>query len=270
MEKLTPVLAVCLGREFDTEKLAKALPGNIIFTRWEEPVEVNVHGTKTYVFAFGAVVFFGPKSEAVEAFIEKLKKYVAGRVREYWEEYAIIAGKPKEYIGKVTVEGAHIYVGEDGIYAKELPKPVEKILAFVLAQSAALRRMEAAADEVAENIDSVLEELMERSFVFSVKGMRKTLIHALRMRNALLNDLLILEKPSSVWESEEFEELFYLLRTVFDIEDRYQAISKKLSTVVETAEMASELVSDVRFMVLELLIVLFFFIEVVALFLGMW
>jgi uncharacterized Rmd1/YagE family protein len=41
-------------------------------------------------------------------------------------------------------------------------------------------------------------------------------------------------------------------------------VAKKLSSVVETAEMASELVSDARFFVLEFLIVLLIFVELIT------
>ncbi len=269
-QEVIPVFGVCLGREFDIERLVRELPGKVVFTRWEEPVEVNVHGTKAYIFAFGSVVFFGRKSRAIKDFIEMLKAFVE-KPREFWEEYAIIIGKkPKERVRKIVVNGEHVYVGEEGIYASKTWPELYKMVGFVVAQSAALRRMEADADEVAERIEGILEELMEKNLVFRLKGVKKALIDALRIRNALLNDLLILEKPSMVWEQEDYENLFSALRTVFDIDDRYTTVSKKLSTTVETAQLAMDIVSDLRFLTMEFLIVLFFFIEVIALFAGMW
>ncbi len=77
---------------------------------------------------------------------------------------------------------------------------------------------------------------------------------------------IILEKPHVAWEEEGYERLFERLRYVFEIEERFNVMAKKLSAVVETAEMASQLVSDARFFILEFLIVLFLLVEVLSLF----
>ncbi len=274
-DREVPILAVCLGREFDTKRLARDLPGNVVFSKWEEPVEVNVHGVRAFVYAFGTVVFLSGRTKTVESFVRQLKKYVEGRVSEYWEEYAWIRTRkrPEEYVGKVEIDGVRIYVGDDAIYAPELPKKALKIVTFVLAQSAALSRMEEYADSVSERMDSVLETLREKkglSRVLSVRTTNRTLIDALRARNALMNDLLILEIPDLVLESEEHEKLFKYVRSVFDVDERAAAVEKKLDTVVDTANVVSDILLQDVFLLLEFLIVLFFFIEVVALFAGLW
>lgn len=268
-------MAVCLGREFDTKRLARDLPGNVVFTKWEEPVEVNVHGIRAFIYAFGTIVFLSGRTKTVESFVRKMKNYVDGRVSEHWEEYAWVhSGKrPEEYVGKVEIDGARIYVADEGVYAKELPRKALKIITFVLAQSAALARMEEYADMVSERIDVVLERLKENKGlrrILSIRQTNTTLIDALRARNALMNDLLVLEIPDLVLESEDHETLFRFVRSVFDVDERALAVEKKLDTVVDTANVVSDILLQDVFLVLEFLIVLFFFIEVVALFAGLW
>ncbi len=274
-EKITPIIAVCLGREFDIKRLAKDLPGNVVFTKWEEPVEVNIHGIRAFVYAFGTIVFLAGRNRTVESFVKRMKKYVEGRVSEHWEEYAWIQSKkrPDEYVGKIEIDDTRIYVADEGIYAKDLPKKALKIVTFTLAQSAALARMEEYVDVISEHMDTVLERLRESRGLrglLSIRQTNKMLIDALRARNALMNDLLILEIPDLVLESEEHEKLFRFVRSVFDVDERALAVEKKLDTVVDTANVVSDILLQDIFLVLELLVVLFFFIEVVALFAGLW
>jgi len=275
VKRVTPLLAVCLGREFDTQELAKQLPGRHVFARWEEPVEVEVHGVRVFIYAFGTVVFFSKRSKTIESFIEWLKRFIIGHKTEYWEEYALIYSRkrPEDYIGRVEIDGTKLYVAEEGIYSSvDIPKKVLKIITFVLAQSAALSRMEAYADDIAERMDDVLEALREKGVTrfLSLKRIHRTLIDALRARNALINDLLILEPPDLAMESEEHERLFKILRSVFDVDERSNATEKKLDTVADSANVVSDILLQDVFLALEVLIVLFFFIEVVALLAGLW
>ncbi len=259
------VVAVSLGREFDTARLERLLPGKM-FVRWEEPILLDVHGMETYVFAFGTVVFFDYKEETARAFLERIREAVEEPDGPYREEF-VWEPVPTARGRRITLGEAEVWVSDEAVYGP-LDAEGRKILALVLAQSASLRRVESKVDVLLEKIDSVLEELLGKPLILSVRGARASLIEALRVRSNLLNDLLILEKPPATWEDESYERFFERLRYVFEIDERYSIVSKKLSSVVETAELASELVSDSRFLVLEFLIVLFFLLELVSVFFG--
>ncbi|NPA86655.1 MAG: RMD1 family protein [Candidatus Diapherotrites archaeon] len=258
------VVALSVGREFDEERLSRLFPGKVI-SRWEEPMVLDVHGKEVHLYAFGSVVFFDYDEEIALPFLEKLREAAEGSSDVFREEYEWIPegkgrGRP------LRINGAEVWVTEEAIYGP-LDEKGRKVLSFVLAQSASLRRVEKETDELLELIENLLEELSSKSFILSLRGVRRSLIEALRTRNLLLNDLLILEKPPATWEDVGYELLFERLRYVFDVDERYSRIVKKLDYVLETAQIASELVSDARFFLLEFLIVLFFFVEIITLFL---
>lgn len=252
------VVAVCLGKEFDVRAFEELFPGKV-FVRWEEPVLLDVHGMEAYVFAFGTVVFFGYDETTAKPLLERLKNIVEDPVDPFYEEYE---WKENEWSGKPILLESPVWVTDEAIYGK-LGSTGKKILAYVLAQSASLRRVEAASDDLLERMESLLDQLLSSPFIISLKGVRRSLIEALKIRGSLLNDLLILEKPASAWEEEGYERLFERLRYVFEIGERYNVVSKKLSSVVETAQMVSQLINDGRFLILEALIVLFFLVEII-------
>ncbi len=257
------IVAVSLGREFDTERLERLFPGKV-FSRWEEPLVLDVHGMEVYVFAFGVVVFFDYRENTARSFLEKLKGAVLEPTEVFVEEY-LWKGSKKPVGRSIRVGGKEVWVKDDALYG-ELDEDGKKVVALVLAQSAALRRVEKETDELMEVVEGVLDELITKPIILSLSRLRRSLLEALKARGALLNDLFILEKPHVAWEEEGYERLFERLRYVFEIEERFNVMAKKLSAVVETAEMASQLVSDARFFILEFLIVLFLLVEVLSLF----
>ncbi len=252
------VVAVCLGKEFDVRAFEGLFPGKV-FARWEEPVVLDVHGMETYVFAFGTVVFFGYKEDVASSFLERLKGIVEEPAGPFYEEYEWREGEGK---GRAIQLEHPVWITDNAVFGR-LGATGKKILAYVLAQSASLRRMEALTDELLERMESLLDHMLSSPFILSLKGVRRSLIEALKIRGSLLNDLLILEKPAPAWEEEGYERLFERLRYVFEIGERYSVVSKKLSSVVETAQMVSQLINDGRFLILEVLIVLFFLLEIV-------
>ncbi|MCE4628555.1 MAG: RMD1 family protein [Desulfurococcales archaeon] len=234
--------------------------------RWDEPLTISLGGERVvYIFAFGVVVFIGYTGSPEERrILDVLREAVEPRPREeeYREEYAWVPGSaPRERRGiRVQLPSGAVVIRNEAIYGP-LDETAKRILALVIAQSAALRRLEAEADSLLEEVDLILESLVS-SRMPRIGRARQSLIQALRTRNTLEGDLLILEKPPAAWEDERYERLLEGLRYVFEIEERYTALDRKLSNTLETIEVIVSLVNEARFILLETLIVLFFLLEI--------
>ena len=73
---------------------------------------------------------------------------------------------------------------------------------------------------------------------------------------------MILEKPEIVWEEPELDALYEELRIVFEIDERFRALDKKLEDILEMGRVISDLASASRELILETLILLFIVIEI--------
>ncbi len=248
------VKAFSFGREWD-ESIFRELLKETVFLRWDEPVTMSIHGMEVHVYPFATVVVFGLREELERDILSLFSKFTDER-EVYEESYLWI---PE---GKMNIDEEYVYGSLDG---RE-----KRILSFVMAQSASLKRIESKTDMLLDRVESLIEDLSSFNPVFGIRGIRKALLEALRTRNELLNDLLILEAPSFVGEKTRYERFFEKLRYMMDIDERYRRVGKKLDYVMEVTRIGSEMVNDTRMLLLEFLIVLFFSIEVAALFLGMW
>ena len=234
--------------------------------RWDEPLTISLDDERVvYIFAFGVVVFIGYTGSPEETrIIDRLLEAVEPRSGEkYTEEYAWIPDTPpRDRRGiRVLLPSGTVVIRNEAVYGP-LDETAKRILALVIAQSAALRRLEAEADRLLEEVDLILESLVTSRIPRTGRA-RQSLIQALRTRNTLEGDLLILEKPPAAWEDERYERFLEGLRYIFEIEERYTGLDRKLSNTLETIEVIVSLVNEARFILLETLIVLFFLLEII-------
>ncbi|MCE4625753.1 MAG: RMD1 family protein [Desulfurococcales archaeon] len=256
------IIALALGREFDPESVRNIFGRT--FPRWDEPLVLTLKsGAELYVFAFGVVVFIGYTGSGEEkSIIDRLKRAAEAPAPEpYTEEYLWNPSEQPRGRGyRVNMPNGLITIRDEAIYGP-LDEETKRILALVIAQSSALKRLEAEADSLLEEIESILDRLLLRRLPLAW-GVRGSLLRVLRARNTLVGDLLILEKPKAAWEDIRYEKVLEGLRYVFEIEERYVALNRKLSSALETIEVIAAFINEARFLLLETLIVLFFIIDI--------
>jgi len=234
------------------------------FTRWDEPITVEAGGGEAYIYAFGVAVILGyTASPPQEELLEKLRRAAEppGHAA-YVEEYAWDPRPPPPSARgrRVRLPAGTVVVGDDLIRGP-LDREARRILALVLAQSAALRRLEAEASSLLDEVEDLLERLAATRIPRATA--RQSLVRALRARNTLVNDLLILEKPPAAWEDPHYESLLETLRYTFEIEERYTTLSRMLNTALETIEITATLATETRFLILEALIAALIIIDTI-------
>lgn len=75
--------------------------------------------------------------------------------------------------------------------------------------------------------------------------------------------LKLLEKPDITWNDSTLDELYGDLRQVFDFPERFSVLENKLNKIEKRLNLRINLASNHRSFILELLIVLFFAIEII-------
>jgi uncharacterized Rmd1/YagE family protein len=78
--------------------------------------------------------------------------------------------------------------------------------------------------------------------------------------------LHLLDRPDLIWEDQEMDTGFSLLRANFDLPERFQALEYKLSLIQETLQILTDTARDRRVYWLEMAIVGLILFEVVMAF----
>jgi len=136
------------------------------------------------------------------------------------------------------------------------------VISFVLAQSVALEKIEEKADACLETAMSITNSFERKGLFLHIKKIVKSLIEIVRVRHDVLSNLMILEKPEMVWDDPQLDEIFEEMRDIFEIEERFEAVDKKLNDSFEMASFISDLLAIERENVLEILIIVLIAIEI--------
>lgn len=270
------IVAYNIGREMDLRALSKEYLRLRVRISWEEPLELECDGRQVLVYSFGSFVILDPREDAVRRALEILRKYTREPLEPCTEEYELIAVDSLEELegevgredlkeigrrGILTTDVACIVVG------RPLTKDIVKTVAFVLAQSSALDRIERDVDAALDKAQRLLESFERGSLFFRLKPTMRELISVLRTRFNAISDVMVLSKPEIAWENPELDELYEELRRIFEIDERFEAIDKALGDILEMCQMLSDLVSASRETILEAAILLLIAVEIAIAFL---
>lgn len=251
------LVAACIGGEIRVRDAAKAIIGRRVRVPWEEPLYLRLRGVHVMIWAFGSFVAVDPRPGDVEAIAERLRpfteRYVGPRYRE---EYRLVftSGPPVVEEDEARVP-AELGVAE-----------VTKLAGYVLAQSVALERIESRVDDIMERARGLLEGM--GGLRLRMKPVVQELASVLTTRIELLSDLMVLTKPSLVWEDEGLEKLYEELRDLFEVEDRFEAVDRELESVQELVSIVADVLQASRETLLELLIAALIVVELALIFLG--
>jgi required for meiotic nuclear division protein 1 len=73
----------------------------------------------------------------------------------------------------------------------------------------------------------------------------------------------VAEKPDVVWDRPDLERLYARLQDEYELKERAEALSRKLSVISDTAEMLTDMIDTQRSLRLEVIIVLLILFEIV-------
>lgn len=271
------IVAVSLADEIDVKKFSTEVLGKRFIGRWEEPLELEYGSSKIFLYQFGSFVITNPKNNYINELIEKIRPYAVGEIRTITDEYEVVKvdniRRLKEILKEEGIEherNKRVYVTDKRciIFSRKIEHDVLEVISFVLAQSVSLERAERKVDESLDMSMNIVEKFSKRPFFFNTRNVIKSLIRVMELRYEVLSNLMILEKPEIVWEDAELEYLYTELRYVFDIDERFGDIDKKLSHVYEISTIISDLISASRENFLEIMIITLILIEIIFAILG--
>lgn len=140
------------------------------------------------------------------------------------------------------------------------------VIADALSKSVVLARDEREVASVFELVEPFARELAERGRVTATRrAILKHIGNALLVRQRVSGRVAVAEKPDVVWDRQDLERLYARLQDEYELEERAETLSRKLSVIADTAEVLTDIIDTRRSLRLEIAIVILIAIELAVL-----
>ncbi len=139
------------------------------------------------------------------------------------------------------------------------------VVADALAKSVVLARDERDVSAVLDIIEPFARQLAEKG---SATGGRRAILkhigNALLVQQRLSGRVAVADKPDLVWDRYDLERLTTRLQDEYELKERADALSRKLTVIADTAEVLTDLIDTKRSFRLELIIVVLIAVELIV------
>jgi len=258
--------AFALAGELDLNKLGTHLGINRKY-RWEEPMQLHPETLQTvtgalpddqlvYLYYFGGVVFLNCTDTTIRDFSGKM-----GKVADAFRDFPNIKYQER-YSLRIDGEGALTIVNDYAVMPR-YDRVFIDIIAFVIAKSVALERIEEQVDLVLDDMESLIALLDQGKLGIPDKRLAKLASRILNFKYRTIAYIMVLDKPEITWERQEADRLYLTMDNLFELRQRYQEIKHKTETLMDITEVFSNLSHASRASRLEWIIIILIFIEIV-------
>jgi uncharacterized Rmd1/YagE family protein len=138
------------------------------------------------------------------------------------------------------------------------------VVADALSKSVVLARDEREVSAVLELVEPFARQLAEKGR--TTGGRRAILKHignALMVQHRVSGRFAVAEKPDVVWDRPDLDRLYSRLEDEYELKERAEALTRKLSVIAETAEVLTDIIDTRRSFRLEIVIVVLIAVELV-------
>jgi uncharacterized Rmd1/YagE family protein len=237
--------------------------------RWEEPLLLEFENSKVYVFSFGSIVFQNASQKVKDDVFKEFRKYFVGKKeKQDYENFKLFVYDSKKEIEellKKEIGKDFFFVTEDGgvVLKDKLNNDLLEMIAFVVAQAVALEHIEEKVDNALDSVEETLKKFRSSFIILRGKKVLDYLYEVSSIKNRILSDLMLLEKPERAWEEEYLARVYSQVRDYFEISDSVRVIENKLSYISETSRYVLEILAERRAEVLEMIIIFLILIEII-------
>ncbi len=257
MDRTVTVRAFSFASTLTPKEIAPILEkagATVRATKTQVIAECNDRQSWIIAYDFGAVSFVGVDDRARDLVMDAIQKRIGSEPHPPMEEQALI-----EVSGEEKPQ-----VRFDRVIVRELDQRLIELVAFVVAQSAAMEYYEEDVDQILVRLNKVSEHLAQSGKLsMPRRELLKFVGNGMSTHNQVVFTLSLLDTPQLAWEDETLDRIYGGLRTQFEIADRFRALDLKLRMVQDNFELFVELTQERRNYALELTVAVLVALEVV-------
>jgi uncharacterized Rmd1/YagE family protein len=258
--------AFALAGELDLNRMGSQL-GTIRKYRWEEPMLLSPvtfqplssgHSEEqlVYLYYFGGVVFLNCSDSSICDFAREMEK-----ITDTFREFPNI--KYQDHYSLRIEEGSALTITNDYAAMPRYDRAFIDIVAFVLAKSVALERIEEQVVKVLDEMEGVIALLDQGKLSIPDKRLANLASKILNFKYRSIAYIMVLDKPEITWENQEADRLYMTMANLFELSQRYQEIKHKSETLMDITEVFMGLSHASRATRLEWIIIGLIAIEIV-------
>ncbi len=226
--------------------------------RFEKSIEQTWFGKNdvgyVYMSRFNTVCFIGFDNAQIISFLRAMQVPNAQNYKSHYlhQDYKI---KVDESIDKPFV------ATNNEVVIKEQSESLISIIAIVASQSVGLEKFEQLLDENMPKSRMMLND--QAGFViFKRKKLLKFAAFLANIRQDMIMDLLLLDKPNITWDDEVAESLYNKLSDVFDLRERLTQTEYKLSLIRDNIAFLMDTLNHQNSEILEWIIIILIAFEI--------
>ncbi|MBR1222353.1 RMD1 family protein [Bradyrhizobium sp. U87765 SZCCT0131] len=199
------------------------------------------------LFRYGVVVLIGLTPDEQAGFLSALKPRIISEFVRYEEEATEV--ELGDDPGDVVPPGGPIRIAS-------LSNDRLLLVADALAKSTVLAHDERRVAAVFDVIEPFARELAERGRTpHDRTAMLKLIGNALLVQQRVSGRVAVTEKPDALWDKPELERLYTRLEDEYELQERVEALDRKLTVIAETAQALTDMIDTRRTLRLEWAIV---------------
>jgi uncharacterized Rmd1/YagE family protein len=145
------------------------------------------------------------------------------------------------------------------------------VIADALAKSVVLAHDESEVAAVIEVVEPLARQLADNG---RTRGGRRAIFkhigNALLVQHRLSGRVAVADKPDALWERPDLERLYARLQDEYELEERAEALARKLSVISDTAEVLTDMIDTKRSLRLEFIIVVLILFEILITGFQLW
>ncbi len=258
--------AYALSGELDLNRLGSHL-GIARKYRWEEPMLLDPltlrllspergEEQQVYLYYFGAVVFLNCSDTVIRDFSREMAK-----ITDTFKGFPSI--KSQDHYSLRSEEGGTPASTNDYAVMPRHDRAFMDIVAFVIAKSVALERIEEQVDTVLDEMEALIALLQQGKLGIPDRRLAQLASKILNFKYRSIAYIMVLDKPDITWEDLEADRLYLTMANLFELSQRYHEIKHKSDTLMDITGVFSDLSHARRASRLEWIIIILIFIEIV-------
>jgi uncharacterized Rmd1/YagE family protein len=217
-------------------------------------VRLNPDGSRVYYYNFGALTFLNASRTTIDQELARIAEFHAmsrdNSPNEEFQVRELDEHKPKAEFSHMVLD--------------RLTDERAEVIAITVAQSVSMEYFERLTDTVSSKVTRLVEGLRSSGNITpSPRTLHPIIAEAITIRSSVVAVLHLLDRPDLVWNDREMDAIYPDLRAVFDLTERFQAISYKIQLIQDSLELLIDMSRDRRLFIAELSIVLLIVFEII-------
>jgi uncharacterized Rmd1/YagE family protein len=207
------------------------------------------------VFRYGVAVLFNLTSEQEAEALAALHFHLIRPAQTRDEETATIEVAPDK--DEQILPGGPITL-------KMMTPESVIVIADALSKSVVLARNEREVASALDIVEPLARNLAETGRTpYGRRTILKHIGNALLVQHRVSGRVAVTEKPEVVWDRPDLDRLYGRLEDEYELKERAEILSQKLSVIAETAEVLTDIIDTRRSLRLEIIIVVLIAVEIV-------